>query len=111
MIITINKTTEIAEKDAKPTQDAAKAAIEKSNQTIGKPDLSEPQKFVETYEGLDTGKKFYLFIQRDKEGFYITSAYKNQNKTGFINGTSYIHTDADRGLNALKGHIDTTLDV
>ena len=37
--------------------------------------------------------------------------YKNQNKTGFINGTSYINTDEDRALNALKGHIDTNLDV
>lgn len=109
--IVIEKTTEVAEKDAKPTQDAAKAAIAKSNQTIGEPDRTQPQKFVETYEGLDTGKKFYLFIERNKQGFYITSAYKNQNKTGFITGTSFTNLYEDRALNALKGHIDTNLDV
>jgi len=109
--IVINKTTEEAVKDAKPTQDAAKAAIAKSNQTIGEPDRTEPQKFVETYEGLDTGKKFYLYIERNKNGFYITSAYRNQNKTGFINGTSFTNLYSDRAINTLKEHIDTSLDV
>ena len=109
--IVIEKTTEAAEKDAKPTQDAAKKAIAKSNETIGEPDRTEPQRFVEMYEGLDTGKKFYLYIERNKIGNYITSAYRNQNKTGFISGTSFTNIFEDRAINALEGHIDTYLDV
>jgi len=93
--ITINKTTEIAEKDAKPTQDAAKAAIEKSNQTIGKPDLSEPKKFFKSHTTPEANNKFYIYQGRDKFGIYTAVAYKNQNGTGYVtNLTGLTNTQA-----------------
>lgn len=82
--IIIEKTTEAAEKDAKPTQDAAKAALAKSNETIGKPDLTEPSKFIKSHTTPDAGNKFYIYQQRESNGNYIATAYKNQNKSGYI---------------------------
>jgi hypothetical protein len=108
--IIINKTTEAAEKDAKPTQDAAKAAIEKSNQTIGKPDLSEPEKFVKTHTLSETGKKFYLYQYRGKDGLYYTSAFKNENKSGYVNGTSFVGGTNQQAINSLTNHLDNTYD-
>jgi tetratricopeptide (TPR) repeat protein len=102
--ITINKTTEIAEKDAKPTQDAAKAAIEKSNQAIGKPDLSEPEKFVKTHTTPDAGNKFYIYQQREKSGNYIAIAYRNQNKTGYV--TNREGGNVNQGVNAVIEHLN-----
>ena len=80
----INKTTELAVKDAKPTQEAAKAALAKSNETIGKPDLTEPSKFIKSHTTPDAGNKFYIYQQRESNGNYIATAYKNQNKSGYI---------------------------
>jgi hypothetical protein len=102
--IVINKTTEAAVKDAKPTQDAAKAAIEKSNQTIGKPDLSEPQKFVKTHTTPDAGNKFYIYQEREKSGNYIAVAYRNQNKTGYI--TNREGGNVNQGVNAVIEHLN-----
>jgi hypothetical protein len=73
--IVINKTTEAAVRDAKPTQDAAKAAIEKSNQAIGKPDLSTAMKFVRLYETPKNGNQFYIYQQRDSVGIYYASVH------------------------------------
>jgi hypothetical protein len=73
--ITINKTTEIAEKDAKPTQDAAKSAIAKSNETIGKPDLSTAMKFVKSHETPKNGNVFYIYQQRDSVGIYYATVH------------------------------------
>jgi len=73
--IVINKTTEVAVKDAKPTQDAAKTALAKSNETIGKPDLSTPMKFVKSHETPKNGNVFYIYQQRDSVGVYYTSVH------------------------------------
>jgi hypothetical protein len=73
--IVINKTTEAAVKDAKPTQDAAKAALAKSNETIGKPDLSTPMKFIKSYDTPKNGNRFYFYQQRDSVGVYYTSVH------------------------------------
>ena len=108
--LVINKTTELAVKDAKPTQDAAKAAIEKSNQTIGKPDLTEPDKFVKSHTTPEIGKKFYIYQNRGKDGLYYTSAYKNENKTGYVNGTSYVGGTNQQAVNSLINHLDNTYD-
>jgi hypothetical protein len=108
--LVINKTTELAVKDAKPTQDAAKAAIEKSNQTIGKPDLTEPDKFVKSHTTPEIGKKFYIYQYRGKDGLYYTSAYKNENKTGYVNGTSFVGGTNQQAVNSLINHLDNTYD-
>jgi F0F1-type ATP synthase membrane subunit b/b' len=71
----INKTTELAVTDAKPTQDAAKAALAKSNETIGKPDLSTPMKFIKSYDTPKNGNRFYFYQQRDSVGVYYTSVH------------------------------------
>ena len=73
--IVINKTTEAAVKDAKPTQDAAKAAIEKSNQAIGKPDLSTPIKFVKSYDTPKNGNRFFIYQERDSVGIYYAHVH------------------------------------
>jgi hypothetical protein len=73
--IVIDKTTEAAVKDAKPTQDAAKAALAKSNETIGKPDLSTPMKFIKSYDTPKNGNRFYFYQQRDSVGVYYTSVH------------------------------------
>jgi hypothetical protein len=108
--LVINKTTELAVKDAKPTQDAAKAALAKSNQTIGKPDLSEPEKFVKTHTTPEIGKKFYLYQYRGKDGLYYTSAFKNENKSGYVNGTSFVGGTNQQAINSLINHLDNTYD-
>jgi dGTP triphosphohydrolase len=71
----INKTTELAVTDAKATQDAAKAALAKSNETIGKPDLSTPMKFIKSYDTPKNGNRFYFYQQRDSVGVYYTSVH------------------------------------
>ena len=73
--IVINKTTEVAVKDAKPTQDAAKTALAKSNETIGKPDLSTAMKFVKSHETPKNGNVFYIYQQRDSVGIYYASVH------------------------------------
>jgi hypothetical protein len=91
----INKTTELAVNDAKATQDAAKAALVKSNQTIGKPDLSEPKKFFKSHTTPEANNKFYIYQERDKFGIYTAVAYKNQNGTGYVtNLTGLTNTQA-----------------
>jgi hypothetical protein len=102
--IVINKTTEAAVKDAKPTQDAARNAMEASNQLIGKPDLSEPQKFVKTHTTPDAGNKFYIYQQREKSGNYIATAYRNQNKTGYV--TNREGGNVNQGVNAVIEHLN-----
>jgi hypothetical protein len=108
--IIINKTTEAAEKDAKPTQDAAKAALEKSNQTIGPPDLSEPQKFLQSYTTPEVGNKFYLYIERKSDGYYTMAVYKNENRTGYVNGTSFVVKNTQQGIDTIKNFLDTRYD-
>ena len=76
--ITINKTTEAAEKASAPTQQAAKAAIEKTNQNIGKPDLSERIKFLKSYKTPKVGNTFYLYQERDSVGVYYVSVHDTQ---------------------------------
>ena len=104
----INKTTELAVKDAKPTQDAAKAAIEKSNQTIGKPDLSEPEKFVKTHITPRAGNKFYLWIKRNEFGSYIGIAYSGDNKRGYI--TNLLGNNTDQCMKYLVEYLDSRND-
>jgi hypothetical protein len=102
--IIINKTTEVAEKDAKPTQDAAKAAIAKSNQTIGQPDFTEPKKFIKSHTTPNAGNKFYIYQERGKEGIYIATAVKNQNGTGYvINQTG---GNVNQGVNAVIEYLN-----
>jgi hypothetical protein len=102
--IVINKTTEVAVKDAKPTQDAAKVALQKSNQTIGQPDLSEPEKFVKTHTTPDAGNKFYIYQKREKSGNYIAFAYRNENKTGYV--TNREGGNVNQGVNAVIEHLN-----
>jgi hypothetical protein len=108
--ILINKTTEVAENAAKPTQDAAKAALAKSNEIIGKPDLSEPQKFVQSHTTPEVGNKFYLYVERKSDGYYVMAAYKNENKSGYVNGTSFLAKTSQQGITALKDYLNNRYD-
>lgn len=102
--IVIKKTTEVAEKDAKPTQDAAKAALEKSNETIGKPDLTEPKKFFKSHTTPEAKNKFYIYQERDKFGIYTAIAYRNQNGTGYV--TNRAGGYPSQGVDAVIEHLN-----
>jgi len=104
----INKTTELAVNDAKATQDAAKAAIAKSNEIIGKPDLSEPEKFVKTHITPIAGNKFYLWIKRNQFGSYIGIAYSGDNKRGYI--TNLVGNNTDQCMKYLVEYLDSRND-
>jgi hypothetical protein len=104
----INKTTELAVTDAKATQDAAKAALAKSNQTIGKPDLSEPEKFVKTHTTPRAGNKFYLWIKRNEFGSYIGIAYSGDNKKGYI--TNVVGNNTEQSITYLVEYLNSRND-